>query len=576
MPNGGALLAQALRSAQVETVFALHGGHLDAFFHGCLNQGIELVDFRHESSAGHAADAYARVTGRIGVCAVTSGPGFTNAISAIVSAQLDGIPMLVIVGAPPLREVLTNELQGGFDQIAMAVPGAKWAHRITNTERIPDLTAMAIRKATTGRKGVVVLEVPIDVMHLPVPPGLETPFADAANRPQPFAAPHEIEAAIALLRAAERPAIVCGVEAAQARCGEHLAAFAQAAQIPVFMTARGMGVLPAGHPLNGHQAGNIALLGEHKPDAVLLLGQRLGLRMGGRGDGLLARGARLIQVHADAGEIGRIRPIDLAISADCDAVCQQLATAAASQAWPDRSEWVRRATDAQWTLDAKYPDGQAAQGIHPYHGTKAVIEAVGPEGIFVLDGGESNSWAAHHVRVNHPGHLIGQGYLGCLGTGPGHAIGAQIAAPGRRVVQITGDGAMGFHIGEFDIMARRGLPIVTVILNNQVWGMSLHGQQILYGDDYHAISRLGGTHYANIAAAFGCHAERVTHIDEVAPAMARALASGKPACIELMTDPDVAHPVTAAALGEVPEGSHDVMIPYYENIPQFSAVALAD
>jgi acetolactate synthase-1/2/3 large subunit len=106
--------------------------------------------------------------------------------------------------------------------------------------------------------------------------------------------------------------------------------------------------------------------------------------------------------------------------------------------------------------------------------------------------------------------------------------------------------------------------------------MSLHGQQILYGDDYHAISRLGGTHYANIAAAFGCHAERVTHIDEVAPAMARALASGKPACIELMTDPDVAHPVTAAALGEVPEGSHDVMIPYYENIPQFSAVALAD
>jgi acetolactate synthase-1/2/3 large subunit len=186
----------------------------------------------------------------------------------------------------------------------------------------------------------------------------------------------------------------------------------------------------------------------------------------------------------------------------------------------------------------------------------------------VLDGGEAASWAGAAVEVDGPGRVLSHGYLGCLGIGPGFAIGAQVAHPDRRVVQITGDGAMGFHIQEFDTMVRHRLPIVTVVLNNQVWGMSIHGQQLMYGANYNVITKLAGAHYADIAAAFGCHAERVTDHQDVGPAMARALASGRPAVVEIMTDAEAVHPVTVSMLGQVKEGSREVMIPYYENIPE--------
>jgi thiamine pyrophosphate-dependent acetolactate synthase large subunit-like protein len=168
--DGGELLARTLRQAGVEEIFALHGGHLESFYQGCVNNHIRLTDTRHEAAAGHAADGYARATGRLGVCVVTAGPGFANAVSAILNASLDASPTLFVIGAPPLREAETNPLQGGFDQIAMITPAAKWAHRVTNPERIPVLAAQAVRVATTGRPGAVVLELPVDVLHMPVDP----------------------------------------------------------------------------------------------------------------------------------------------------------------------------------------------------------------------------------------------------------------------------------------------------------------------------------------------------------------------------------------------------------------------
>ncbi|HPU16572.1 MAG TPA: thiamine pyrophosphate-binding protein, partial [Polymorphobacter sp.] len=206
--TGGDLLAQTLHAAGVRKIFALHGGHHEALFKGCTDQGIDLIDFRHEAAAGHAADAYARTTGKLGVCIITAGPGFTNAISAIANAQLDASPVLFLIGAPPLREVETNPLQGGIDQIAMARPAAKWALSIPATERIRDLTAMAIRKAMTGRKGPVVVEIPIDILHMSVAESRATPSAGLAVHPHPAPAPAEVAALVELLRGAQRPVIV--------------------------------------------------------------------------------------------------------------------------------------------------------------------------------------------------------------------------------------------------------------------------------------------------------------------------------------------------------------------------------
>lgn len=308
------------------------------------------------------------------------------------------------------------------------------------------------------------------------------------------------------------------------------------------------------------------MIGVERPDLVILLGARLGLFLGGRSGSIVPHGARVAQIHSDAGEIGRLRDIDLAIAADPAETLDAALAVAGDQGFGDYGDWPLRAVRAKRLLASAYPDRETAAGVHPYHAAAAVAEAAGAEAVWTLDGGEAASWAAGCIAVNGPGRVLTHGYLGCLGTGLGFAIGAQLAHPERRVIHVTGDGSMGFHIQEFDTIVRRGLPIVTVVLNNQCWGMCLHGQQIMYGQNYNVITQLGATRYAQIASAFGCHAERVATFAEIAPAMRRALDCGKPALVEIMTDPGVVHPITISMLGKV-ETEDEVMIPYYENVP---------
>ncbi|MDE2434674.1 MAG: thiamine pyrophosphate-binding protein [Sphingomonadales bacterium] len=567
---GGQILARTLKVAGVKQAFALHGGHLEALLKGCVEEGIALIDFRHESAAGHAADAFARSTGELGVCIVTAGPGFTNAISAMANAKLDGSPVLFIVGAPPLRELETNPLQGGIDQIAIARPAVKWATSIPATERIADLTAMAIRKALTAPRGPVLLELPIDVLHMSVPADRATAPSGVTVRPHPAPAPDEARRLADMVLSAKRPVIIAGMEAANASTAAALRDLTAELPIPVFTKGQAAGVLPADHPSNGGTAGNLALLpmmGIEPPDLVILLGGKLGLLLGGRSGAIVPHSARLAQIHTDAGEIGRIRDVDLAIMADSTEAVRAL-TAALAGRWPQGLEaWRAQALAADGLFASAFPQAETGAGIHPFHAARAVAEAAGPDALYVFDGGEAASWGGAAARVNIPASVLSHGYLGCLGIGPGFAIGAQIAHPGRRVVHLTGDGALGFHIQEFDTMVRHHLPIVTVVLNNQVWGMSIHGQQIMFGGNYNVITKLEGTHYANIARAFGLHSERVDHFGDLAPALERAFACGGPAFIEVMTDAAVVHPVTEAMLGQVADGSNDVLIPYYENIP---------
>lgn len=567
---GGQILARTLKAAGVRQAFALHGGHLEALLKGCVEEGIALTDFRHESAAGHGADAYARVTGDLGVCIVTAGPGFTNAISAMANARLDGSPVLFIVGAAPLREVETNPMQGGIDQLAMARPAVKWAMSVPATERMADLAAMAIRQARTAPMGPVLLEVPIDILHMSVPAERATPAAGVNVRPHAAPAPAEARALADMVLAARRPVIIAGNEAANAACADALRALTAAVPIPVFTKSLAAGVLPAGHPCDGGAAGNLGmlpLLEIDPPDLVILLGGRLGLLLGGRSGAVVPHAAKLAQVHSDAAEIGRIRDVDLAIAADSAETVRAL-TAALDGRKPEGIEaWRDQALAPAPVFSAMFPDPEGPGGIHPLHAARAVAEAAGPDAVYVYDGGEAASWAGAVTAVDRPAAMLSHGYLGCLGIGPGFAIGAQLAEPDRRVVHLTGDGALGFHIQEFDTMVRHRLPIVNVVLNNQVWGMSIHGQQIMFGGNYNVISKLEGTAYADIARAFGLHSEKVTQIADLPAALQRAFACGGPAFVEVMTDADAVHPVTVSMLGQIEEGSDDVLIPYYENIP---------
>ena len=567
MVNGGELLARAMRTAGVDRVFTLHGGHLDAFLVACKPNGIRLIDTRHEASAGHAADAYARMTGKPGVCVVTSGPGFTNAYTAIANAYLDSIPVLFVVGAPPIRETETNPLQGGIDQIAMAVPVTKWAHRVTNTERIPELVDLALRHAVSGRPGPALLEVPIDIMFRPVEESTTRAQTSSLGVVAPGPAASQVESALELLESAQRPIIISGGGAVMSGSGPELTELAELLNAPVFIPNKGDGIIPASHPLS---AGGLIPLGLTNqmvgvPDVVIIAGCRTGLLTGGRESSF--PGADIIHIDLDFAEIGRLQNVAIPIVADCKQTLSAMVKLARTRSFPDSSQWAKEVAAVKDFHRAVYTDPTTSSGrIHPYFAAQAVVSAAPDDTVFVLDGGEAPEWAAFHIQVDRPSSVLRLGYLGCLGVGPGFAIGGQIAEPDRPVLLITGDGAAGFNIQEFDTMVRHGLPIVTVVFNNLTWGMSIHGQTAVYGEPGVVVSELVDSAYEQVAVAFGGYGERVDRLEDLEDAVRRAFDSGKPACINVSIDPELVHPLTTAMLGDV-TSTTEIVVPYYENLP---------
>jgi acetolactate synthase I/II/III large subunit len=565
--TGGELFAQALEKAEVRDVFTLHGGHLDAFLVACSDNGIRLTDARHEATAGHAADAWARVTQRPGVCVVTSGPGFTNVYTAIVNAYLDAIPVLFVVGAPPLREQETNPLQGGFDQIAAAAPVTKWAHRVTNGERIPELVALALRHATSGKPGPVLLEIPIDVMVRPVDESQVRMPAFPHDIPRPAPTPAQTQEVLDALANAQRPVIVTGGGAMLSGCSDELRFFAEQLNVPVFTMNKGDGILAASHQLWG--GGAVALgslpLTAHAPDLIILLGCRAGMFTGGR-SGVLAT-ATIVQVDVDFGEIGRLQDVTVAVPADCRTALTAFSAAAIERDFPDFQEWAKLAVAGQHMHRQLYTDTTTESGrLHPYFAAREIAAALPPRTISVLDGGEAPAWMEFFLAAEEPNSVLRLGYLGCLGVGQGFAIGAARAEPDRPVLLLSGDGAVAFNLAEFDTMVRHNLPIVTVVFTNQVWGMSIHGQEAVFGSRGVVISTLEDSAYEQVCTAFGGYGERVKKLEDLGPAVTRAFAAGKPACINVAIDPNVVHPLTTSMLGDV-TSTTEIVVPYYENIP---------
>ncbi|MBP1687153.1 MAG: bznB [Deltaproteobacteria bacterium] len=566
--HGGELVARTLAAAGVRHAFGIHGGHLDPIITSMARHGITLVDTRHEAAAGNAAEGYARATGGIGVAFATAGPGFTNVFSALANAYVDRIPMLLLTSSPPLREAELNVLQGNFDQLAAASAVTRWAHRVTTASRIPDLIALAIRHATAGVRGPVLLEFPIDVLSRPVEEATATtPTLVQPEPPGPSA--HALAVAGDLLASAEHPLIVIGGGAAVSPgMADALQAFVEHTKIPVVVSSWGYGVLPQGHPCllgNSAELATLSMMGQ-APDVVLLLGARRGLMLGSRSNSMIPAAARVIQVDVDGVEPGRIGSVDLAVRADVAEFVRALA--ASRKGWPSWAAWNDATKVAQGAHAFLYAGAEPVTPsgrLHPYFAAKAVIESLGPETITVYDGGEVSAWMAFFARAHRPRSWFGCGMMGGLGIGPGFAIGAQVARPEARVVLVSGDGALGFHLPEFNTMVRHRLPITTVVFNNLGWGMSLHGQQAIYGTDTRVIVDLPDTRYDQIAAAFGLYAERVDRPEEIGPAMQRAAASGRPACLDLAIAPEIVHPMMEQVGLPVPEGY--TRIPYYEPVP---------
>ena len=532
--DGGRLAAEALRRHDVDTLFTLSGGHLFPLYDGCVQTGIRLVDTRHEQTATFAAEGWAKVTRRSGVAALTAGPGVTNGVSAITSASLNGTPMLVIGGRAPQARWGAGSLQE-LDHVPIVASITKVARTAASPEQIPELVDAALRAACTPHRGPAFVDVPLDAWGtgsatLPDPP---RPGELAGAAPDGDA----IAAVAKLVDEADRPVLMVGADVFWARGEDALRAFAEGARLPVFANGLGRGLLPADHELAFSRVRGAAFA---EADLVVVAGAPLDFRLGfGRfGD------ARV--VHLADSTAGVARSVDLAAGAAGDLTQMLAALAGATRVSPssrERVAWVARLRaeeDARRVGEADDLDADASP-IRPTRVYGELRRRLDRDAIVIGDGGDFVSYAGKYVDTYRPGGFIDPGPYGCLGTGCGYALAAALAHPGRQVVVMWGDGALGFSLGDLDTLVRFGADVVGIVGNNGIWGLEKHPMRLIYGYDVVAELR-PGTRYDEVMSALGGHGELVAEPGAIGPALDRAFATPGPSLVNVLTDPEDVYP----------------------------------
>ncbi|HEX4689193.1 MAG TPA: acetolactate synthase [Solirubrobacteraceae bacterium] len=532
--HGGRLVARRLKDYGVSTLFTLSGGHLFSIYDGCREEGIDIVDVRHEATATFAAEGWAKVTREPGVAALTAGPGVTNGMSAIASAQQNNSPVLVLGGRAPAMRWGQGSLQE-IDHVPFVRPLVKLAATPAATAEIPGLLDDAWQAVRTPHTGPAFLDFPLDVVFMEAPeaepwaaPPVRTATADAAA----------LDRAAALLRAAERPVIMAGTNLYWGRGETALVEVAEALGIPVFLNGLARGCVPADHPLFFSRARSAGL---KEADVALVIGVPMDFRLGFGG----AFGEETDIVAIDVAEPGREHP--RAVAAELYGDVPGTLRALAGATGGGTREWVahlremedaKRAGERDLLADDRAP-------LHPMRVYAGLAEVLDRDAIVVGDGGDYVSYAGRMISSYEPGCWLDPGPFGCLGSGPGYALAAKLAHPERQVVLLLGDGAFGFSGMEFDTLARHGVHIVGVMGNNGIWALEKHPMEFLYGYSVAAELR-PETRYDQVVEALGGHGELVRAPDELRGALDRALAHrGGPALVNVLTDPSVAYPRSA-------------------------------
>jgi acetolactate synthase-1/2/3 large subunit len=534
--HGGWLVARNLKREGVEVVFTLSGGHIAAIYDGCVREGIRVVDTRHEQAAVHAAEGWAKCTRRPGVALLTAGPGVTDGVTGVANAYLAGSPVLVIGGAAPLSLWDRGALQE-MNQIDLLRPITKWARTVHETGRIAEYVAAAFRQMLNGKPGPVFLEIPMDVLNnLADTDNVTDPGEPSSYRPagpvQPT--PDQVERAAALLEQAERPVIMAGSAVWWCDGAEALRELAERIQAPVYLNGAGRGCLPPTHPLFFSASRRKALEGA---DTILAIGTRMDFRLNHGRPPLIPAEAHLIWFDLAGEDIGVNRGAEVGLVGDVGIAMRQVA--AASKPYNGERAWLRfiREEEARaWERDAAALNSDAVP-IHPMRLCKEIRDFIDEETTVIGDGGDIVSYGGRVINVYRPGYWLDAGPMGTLGTGTGFAMAAQLARPGKRVLILHGDGAFGLNGMEFESMVRHKLPVVSVIGNDGAWGQIKHPQKALIGHAT-AAELAPGIRYDKMVEALGGYGELVERPEEIRPALERAFASGLPACINVLIDPD--------------------------------------
>lgn len=553
--TGGELVVRALRTAGVEKLFALHGAHIDSIFQACRKNDLRIVDTRHEVNAGHAAEGYARVTRGLGVAVVTSGGGTTNTVTSMANALLDRTPVLYLCGSGMLKQRQTNTLQADIDQVALATPVTKWAHQVSAVEQIPRLVAQAIRIATQAPRGPVMLDLPWDILGAtvdedePIVTGPSILHAAGASDA-------DIRQVIDMMASSKRPVIVVGSEATRSATNEAVERLAAATGAPVFAEFESLATL-RGLPdhLFGGLVQNLYGFGTDAPDLVLMAAIRFGLFTSHGTGKLIPYAARIIQIDPDAREIGRLQPVELGLVADVGTTLEALAATAEAATLPDRRTWqafVREKVKQRCKLISGQVKPRAGV-LHPLTACEIVAEQITSDTTVVADGALTYLWLSEVISECRPHALLSHSQLSSMGMGLGVAVGAQAGVePGQRVLLITGDGAVGYSLGEFDTAIRNQLPLIVIVMNNRSWGATLHFQQMTAGPNGVTGTRLENGRYEQVAAAFGAGSYFANNAESLSAALGAALTRNEPACINVMVDLDPIPPEELVVMGMDP------------------------
>jgi acetolactate synthase-1/2/3 large subunit len=540
--HGGELVARYIKEVEeVDTVFSLSGGHIMPIFDGFMKHGVRNVDVRHEQAAVMAAQSWSIFTGKPGVCLVTAGPGFTNALTGVANAYLENAPVVVLSGMAPLRDLDRGALQD-MEQVDMIKPVVKWTGRCYDVDRIPDYLEMAFRQAVSGRPGPVFLEIPPDELYANVAESEVKWPAKGWQKHRPVPEPLALEAALRALEGAERPLLLGGSGIAASGAADEIKAFVEKTGTPFILMGNGRGSVPDDHPQSLWDGGLMGLLAAASmADVVFTVGIRLNWVMN---YGEVIPNAKVVRLDIDEAELNRNRQADVGLVGDAKATLALL-NERVSQA--DRAEWLGtlKGIFAGLTEADVQARASTSDPIHPYRLMQVVREAAGDDAIYTLDGGDALYFAMMTFRARQTAGVIGSGTLfGCLGTGIPFALGAKVARPDERVVLVTGDGSFGLNAMEFETAVRHCIPIVCVICNDEGWGMVKHSQEICYSDDRVCNTELGVVHYEMIVEALGGYGVFVDKEADILPAVQSALACGKPACVNVMTDPKITSPAT--------------------------------
>jgi acetolactate synthase I/II/III large subunit len=528
MPNGAELFVRTLARWGVDTIFTLVGDHLNEALAAAARQGIRLIDMRHESGVTHAADAWARIHRRPAVSLVTGGPGHTNSITGIATAQLASSPLIAVSGSRASTLAHRQAFQD-IDQVSTVQGITRWAAEPPSAAQIPFYLARAWAEANTGRRGAVHLTIPVDLFSSDAP-DVPAPALPPENAPPPDSA--DVDRAIALLRAAERPVAIAGSGVWWAGAEAELQAFIERTHLPLYTITMARGTVPDDHPLAMGFADPALNHAVHKvfreADVILVLGKRIDFRLALGGPRLFAPETKFIQVDIHRQELGMNRRLEAAICADVKRTLRALTEAAGPSPWPELP-WLGRCRQlrAGWEAHLAQVASDSSAPMHPAAFYRELRQALPPDVLYSWDGGDFAHWGRAMLPARRAGGWFRLGPLATIGSALPNALALQLANPDEKVVLITGDGSLGFYLAELDTLARHGLPVVTIVGNDAGWGLERELQSLVM-ESGSVACELRPSRYDLVMQAFGGGGETVETLDQVGPAVRRAFASGVP------------------------------------------------